>query len=89
RSPRCIMHTIPSLITLKSAWSIWFISDPATLATVSENCYACGTLFPCRSPSLNQRTLNVDALWICLDRFLIVVQFQNMGREVDARANTT
>ncbi|KAF9504225.1 hypothetical protein BS47DRAFT_1355458 [Hydnum rufescens UP504] len=78
-SPRCMMHTIPSLITLKSAWCIWFV-------TVSENCHACGGLF---SPSLNQWTLNVGVLWVCLDRALIVAQFQKMGREVDTRANAT
>ncbi|KAF9503623.1 hypothetical protein BS47DRAFT_1356072, partial [Hydnum rufescens UP504] len=67
------MHTIPSLVTLESAQSIWFISDLATLATISQNYHAYGVLC---SPVARSADITVDshALWICLDRFLMVAQ---------------
>ncbi|KAF9513720.1 hypothetical protein BS47DRAFT_1343985 [Hydnum rufescens UP504] len=67
------MHAIPSLVPLESAWSIWFISGLAIFATISENYHAYGILF---SPVTRSADITVDihALWICLDRFLMVAQ---------------
>ncbi|KAF9504137.1 hypothetical protein BS47DRAFT_1368999 [Hydnum rufescens UP504] len=74
------------LITLESASSIWFVSGLASLPTISQNYHVCGVLFSLVAQSADI-TVNIHALWICLDRFRLVAQFYKIGREIDTRVN--
>ncbi|KAF9507424.1 hypothetical protein BS47DRAFT_1398614 [Hydnum rufescens UP504] len=50
--------------------SVWFVSDLATLATISQNYHAYGVLFSPVTRSVDI-TVDIHALWICLNRFLM------------------
>ncbi|KAF9504595.1 hypothetical protein BS47DRAFT_1401250 [Hydnum rufescens UP504] len=63
------------LITLESASSIWFVSGLASLPTISQNYHVCGVLFSLVAQSADI-TVNIHALWICLDRFRLVANFK-------------